>query len=651
MQHNGQRIQGLFSQLGWQSTALAIVFVLCMAASSHANHLLRSTTQCTKADNLEPHTVEVIYARPDQPAPCRVFHTKSGIRSLVGSGNNTPPGEKSCESIERNITNNLRIGGYDCTAELAAITQAADHTIVSFTGRTPADHGRYAVQLDAFQSEDDAQIFVAAVKRALPFVAVHLRRARDSYTPYIVYLGGEPTEEAAASLAETAAAFAAPVNGTAPTIVDLFALDGTGSPLRMVTPDWQRYAVTSCYRQGNDTQRAMAKCSGLLLESRQLTACLNGGLCKPPQVNISSTQSASKALSYVPERALVERRWPLDQIGACTSATDEASYIQCGIEAMLTEDQRKMLSCGSEKASQSETLACIAGSRLGPSDRKMLACLENEPGDDESLAKDGPLSRCVFNTYTNEDTRMIAACYDNRAATPFAACIADSISSVDDKRVTACAAQHRDDPIATGLCVAQFYVTQRQAKAIDCWSRTTSVSGFAVCALGDDLGLTPAQRVAASCAATAQGDAGSYAACAGGTLTLRELKTCSADNIGGEDGCFGQSMAFAAFRQNTMTALARGPAPDNAIVQRRAAFLEQTPKTGASETSVEESQEAAEKVEDAPATVAVEVLVDGAATGQGNRADISGEATGDIAPCTDTSAPGCAPSNNPHPAD
>lgn len=583
---------------------LPALLFLGLASTGHANHLLISKTQCTHAENPVDHTIEIIYTRPDKSTPCRVYHTKSKERQRVGMGNNTPTVGKSCESIEKNITANLRNGGYQCTQSLTALDAAPQNDVASVMGRNAVDHGRYAIQVGAFKTEGDAQIFAAAVKRALPFVPVHLRRLKQNANSYTVYAGAEISEDAARLLLKKTAGFA----DSAGQVVDLFALDEQNNQVSTIPSDWQRYAVSSCFKQGQDTQRKMARCSGLLLESRLLTSCLHAGFCRPPQVQASVSRNLEAVLAAIPDRVLVEGRFNVDQIETCHSDIDgntpENTLIDCGLPLLLTEDQRKIFTCGMNASTQSDALSCIAGPRLGPSEKQILTCLEKDGAD-------ASLSRCVFNTYSSADAKHIADCYDNRVAENFASCVATKAHVGNEERVATCTTEYGDDPTATGLCVAGNYLTTRQKTAISCWSRTQSLAGFGVCAFGSDLGLTAEQKITAKCAATSGNDVQAFAACAGGRLTAQELEKCVLGTIGADQGCFGENTIIAEFRRATLSNPQQHPGQDHPIAVVRASLLgiQREEATGAL---------------DAPESIAVDIIE--APNGdEADRADVAGE--------------------------
>ncbi len=539
------------------------MLTLCIVPPGWANHILHSTTMCAKEGFPDTHTIDVIYTRPDQSAPCRVYHTKAGTRQQVGSGNNRPPGAKSCESIEKNIADNLRRGGHQCTTEIAPVGTPPDHTVYSGRGRTAADQGRYAIRIDTFRTEDDAQIFAAGIKRLLPFAQLQIRKVAYSSLPFAVDLGAERSEEDARALAEKVGAVAQ-TNGA---VIDLFPQqEEDGEP---VEADWQRYAVASCFRQGHDTRRSMAKCSGLLLDARQLSSCLNGGLCRPPQLAASVSANPDAVFVSIPSRAFIEQRWNGDEIAACFSdstQSDDEAPLSCGLNRMLTADQRKMLNCGVGANSQVKALACMAGPRLGPSERKMLECLEAHDGAT-------PISSCVVSDYASQDTRAVAACFDQRGTEEFASCIAANVSAVTEQRVTNCVERMSGDAVAAGLCAADIYLTARQRRAIECWSRTHTVAGFGTCALSDDLGLSAADQMIATCAATTEGEPERFTVCAGGSMTLRALKGCAAN--GGEEGtaCLGDGSAIARFIRHVPSGNAEALGADSKIVQQRLAVL------------------------------------------------------------------------------
>ena len=90
---------------------LAALFAAPVFAQSEDN---KSRTICTISNESQPRYIEVVYANPQKPVPCKVFYTKSGNTTSQGHANNE---HGYCEKIERKIVRNLVKSGYECEHE------------------------------------------------------------------------------------------------------------------------------------------------------------------------------------------------------------------------------------------------------------------------------------------------------------------------------------------------------------------------------------------------------------------------------------------------------------------------------------------------------------------------------------------------------
>ncbi len=90
---------------------VAALFAAPVFAQSEDN---KSRTICTISNESQPRYIEVVYANPQKPVPCKVFYTKSGNTTSQGHANNE---HGYCEKIERKIVRNLVKSGYECEHE------------------------------------------------------------------------------------------------------------------------------------------------------------------------------------------------------------------------------------------------------------------------------------------------------------------------------------------------------------------------------------------------------------------------------------------------------------------------------------------------------------------------------------------------------
>jgi hypothetical protein len=117
----------------------------------------------------------------------------------------------------------------------------------------------------------------------------------------------------------------------------------------------------------------------------------------------------------------------------------------------------------------------------------------------------------------------------------------------DQRTALDCAQQSSGDMETFATCAGTRILGPRlsrnQRAAIECTAESGgNPSGFATCAGNRMLNsqLNPEQQIAVQCVAEAGGQPYAAAVCTASRLTLRELRKCVTDGIGGH-GCFGDS--------------------------------------------------------------------------------------------------------------
>lgn len=110
-------------------------------------------------------------------------------------------------------------------------------------------------------------------------------------------------------------------------------------------------------------------------------------------------------------------------------------------------------------------------------------------------------------------------------------------------QISSCYSRHQDDYKQYPLCMAQQNMSHDAANLLACIEKQSQQGdvtfyGTAACYGGGALDLTPEQQIALECAVGTGGEPYSFASCAGGRLTARELSKCLTNGIGGR-GCFG----------------------------------------------------------------------------------------------------------------
>lgn len=124
------------------------------------------------------------------------------------------------------------------------------------------------------------------------------------------------------------------------------------------------------------------------------------------------------------------------------------------------------------------------------------------------------------------------------------------------------------------LCMASqnLNVGGEAGKLIACLQQQGSTGnvnmlGTAVCYGSGALNLNAEAQIAVQCAATTGGEPYSFAACAGGQLTARELDKCFTGGIGGQNGCFGPNNTIVQALNQTGQILGQQFGPNNDLVR------------------------------------------------------------------------------------
>ncbi|MCX7033570.1 MAG: hypothetical protein NT046_06310 [Arenimonas sp.] len=162
---------------------------------------------------------------------------------------------------------------------------------------------------------------------------------------------------------------------------------------------------------------------------------------------------------------------------------DAAAFVDCLAPSMMTPNQRKAYDCIRGERDEMATATCLAGTLVGRNEQRAL--------------------------------RDVEACYRQVGTEweKYALCMGEK--QADERTVKA------------------FQCVRAQAESAD-----PSAIGVATCLAAGSLNLNPELTIAVECAATSGGEPLTFAGCAGGRLTARELEKCLNHGIG-EGGCFG----------------------------------------------------------------------------------------------------------------
>lgn len=170
------------------------------------------------------------------------------------------------------------------------------------------------------------------------------------------------------------------------------------------------------------------------------------------------------------------------------------------------------------------------------------SCFNESSGEEEEFAD------CMIKGMTGPREQAVYECSKNSEdKVGFAFCSIGALGGDNEKRASSqleeCYAKYQDDLDQYPLCMAQQNANTDTQRLINCVQKQAqngeiSIMGTAVCYGADSLDLNPELQIAVECAATTGGDPMTFAGCAGGRLTERELRKCLTEGIGG-DGCFG----------------------------------------------------------------------------------------------------------------
>lgn len=535
-----------------QKLLLLFSLTICSAAQANAHVLTISRTICTNSNVAKPQTTDVVYYRQDRPYPCRVFYTVGGKTTEKGGWNNSPGG---CERVEKNIVSNLHKAQYACVHEnVYSMPTPAVGAKSHFARRNLSNpNGQFfSANLDQFEKEEDAALFASVVRRKLPFVPIRIEQQSGKFHVLIA------EEERIADVR----ALLPTLEGIVDTNAKIIRSAGN---LSKDIQTWQRYTISACYRRGAKSARAIAECAGLRVSKNTLSQCLYGGLCRVPEVVPSIENSVEDLIADLPATALELVEIDTSRIETCRdSLNGRSNWIRdCGIDALLSNDQRVLLNCAERNSNSRDFLLCAGSSQIGGDSARLSSCVD--------ASDSAELARCITQESIDPQVASALDCAEKEGR-ELALCLGGTFGDETAQNAVACLSDDSDDWTSKALCLGKDQMSDDQKKAVECFSRTDSVAGFAICAAGDDLGLTPEQQILAECAVSTGGEPISLAVCAGGRLTVRELQKCLAGEIGG-DGCFGDNNEIVKFHRNAVSDITKGPGPNNEIVKVREAIL------------------------------------------------------------------------------
>ena len=279
----------------------------------------------------------------------------------------------------------------------------------------------------------------------------------------------------------------------------------------------------------------------------------------------------------------------LAQQCAAKVGLDTTLFAACtGRQAVLPDNLHKVVDCAVASRETEEFSKCAAGPlgiRLSDDQQTAVACAVDSNGDEDDFINCA--GSAFLDKTLNRDQRKVLECASDADgdAQAFARCASRELGqhlSDDQRTAVNCAVESKGDKDDFITCAGSTLLNQKlnrdQRKVLECAANSDGESGkFVSCAARDFLGRNASkeQRVAMQCAAESGGEVDAFAACAGANmlnlqlnpeqqiavqcvvstggqpyaaagcmatrLTARELLKCTANGIGGKDGCFGDN--------------------------------------------------------------------------------------------------------------
>lgn len=532
-----------------------------LATIAWADPLYVNRTSCVHRNVGTPQIVDVFYETTG-PVPCYVRYTKAGATKQIGAAN-VEAGK--CEFAGRKTIRNLVAGGFSCTTSLKAAPAQADFSVsldqIQPSPLSFSEQDAFAVIAETAADEDRAHIAAAGIRRRFPNVEVRVFPPVGKRQQWSVALAMYVSRAGATNVLAQAKRHRL---GNTPEVMDIRSLVGRPQ-WTPVTDDWPRYLIAQCYEEGKRSAEAMARCSGLAVDQRTFESCYRGGLCHPQRLARSlRPPTADELLALRNWGTFLPPLYPSQQtLRTCWSSSggQRQQFGSCVVREFLTPAQKAILQCYEKSRESLDIGLCTAGASLSDADRALAECLADAYGDQAAIA-------LCFGS-RNTDPRVAAALQcvqQRRTAMEVQDCLLAAGAGNAGPQV-ACVKRYSSDRTAMLTCVGSTYLPPRQRAIADCALRSDSMVSFGVCAAGKEAGLTEEQQIVAECLATTGGEPYSFAACAGGRLTVRELEKCFTNGIGGTDGCFGENNTIVVGVRNIWSDLTTGLGPNNELVR------------------------------------------------------------------------------------
>lgn len=199
----------------------------------------------------------------------------------------------------------------------------------------------------------------------------------------------------------------------------------------------------------------------------------------------------------------------------------------------------------------------------------------------QQAASDGSVDRsrfgqCLLQHMATPQERALLECATTSDRAAIAFCMVGQLGGQREQAAAAalqhCYSQYGSDYSRYPLCMALGNVPGEAGKLLACveqQSRTGNVTvmGTAVCYGAGSIRMNPETQIIVSCAVATGGEPYSFASCAGGQLTARELDKCLTSGVGGDSGCFGRNNDIVRALNGTGQWLAGQFGPNNDLVR------------------------------------------------------------------------------------
>lgn len=198
------------------------------------------------------------------------------------------------------------------------------------------------------------------------------------------------------------------------------------------------------------------------------------------------------------------------------------------------------------------------------------ACMDSSESDQDQFAD------CMLHKMLGQKERQIYDCsQDGADKIQMAVCMVGAVGGANERRaaqqIGQCYSEHKDDWEQYPLCMTEQNIGGEAAKLLNCVRKQSEAgevtfAGTAFCYGAGTLHLNPEWQIAAECAATSGGEPFTFAGCAGGRLTVRELQKCLTDGVGG-NGCFGPNNEIVKALRSVGIDLNEAFGPNNDLVR------------------------------------------------------------------------------------